>query len=62
MLEHTIANVAQSQGKASAWCKRFIEGRTSVEDVELSGRLTLQQTDDAKAQISDILDQDVIKC
>ena len=58
MLEQSFGSAALSRGRVFEWHRRFREGQTSAEDNERSGRPSLSRTDDSKAQISEILDQD----
>ena len=58
LLEQAFGSAAPSRGRVFDWHKRFREGHVSAEDNERSWRPSSSRTDDAKAQISEILDQD----
>ena len=58
MLEQAFGSAALSWRRVFESHRRFREGQTSAEDDERSGRPSSPRTDDSKAQISEILDQD----
>jgi hypothetical protein len=51
MLVEAFGENAMSQSKTFLWCKRFKDGRTSVEDDERSGRSSTSTTPENIAKV-----------
>jgi hypothetical protein len=51
MLQEALGDNAMSQSKTFLWCKRFKDGRTSVDDDERSGRPSISTTPENIAKV-----------
>jgi len=55
MLQEAFGDNAMSQSRTILWCKRFKDGRTSVDDDERSGRTSTSTTPENIAKVREAI-------